>query len=62
MSSGPKQAGDKKPGDQRPEDPNHPGMSPDPAERGRQLGEENADGENCVGTGGHGTRNGGPSV
>jgi hypothetical protein len=62
MSSGPKQAGDKKPGDIRPEDPNHPGMSPDPAERGRQLGEDNADGENCVGTGGHGTRNGGPSA
>ncbi len=34
-------------------------MNPDPAERGRQLGEESADGEHCVGTGGHGIRNGG---
>jgi hypothetical protein len=32
----------------------HPGMNPDPAKRGRKLGEENADGVNCVGTGGHG--------
>ncbi len=32
----------------------HPGMNPNPAERGRQLGEENADGGHSVGTGGHG--------
>jgi len=32
----------------------HPGMNPDPAARGKELGEENADGENCIGTGGHG--------
>ncbi len=29
-------------------------MNPDPAARGKELGEENADGENCIGTGGHG--------
>ncbi len=34
-------------------------MNPDPAERGKELGEENADGEHCIGTGGHGTRSGG---
>jgi hypothetical protein len=32
----------------------HPGMNPDPAERGRQLGHENAHGGHSVGTGGHG--------
>ena len=32
----------------------HPGMNPDPAERGRKLGHENARGGQCVGTGGHG--------
>ncbi len=32
----------------------HPGMNPNPAERGKQLGEENADGGHSVGTGGHG--------
>jgi hypothetical protein len=31
----------------------HPGMNPDPAQRGRQLGRENADGVHSVGTGGH---------
>lgn len=31
----------------------HPGMNPDPVERGRQLGHENAHGGHCVGTGGH---------
>lgn len=36
----------------------HPGMNPDPVERGRQLGHENAHGGRCVGTGGHG-RSGG---
>ncbi len=34
----------------------HPGMNPDPAERGAELGRENADGFNCVGNGGHGAR------
>jgi hypothetical protein len=29
-------------------------MNPDPAERGRKLGHENARGGQCVGTGGHG--------
>jgi hypothetical protein len=33
----------------------HPGMNPDPAQRGKQLGEENAEGLHSVGTGGHGT-------
>jgi hypothetical protein len=55
MSDGPKQAGDKKTNDSQLEDPTHPGMSPDPAERGKQLGHENAQGGQCVGTGGHGT-------
>jgi hypothetical protein len=55
MSDGPKQAGDKKTNDSQPEDPTHPGMSPDPAERGKQLGHENAQGGQSVGTGGHGT-------
>ena len=32
----------------------HPGMNPDPTERGRQLGHENAHGGHSVGTGGHG--------
>ena len=32
----------------------HPGMNPDPAKRGKQLGEENAEGGQSVGTGGHG--------
>ena len=32
----------------------HPGMNPDPVERGRQLGHENAYGGHSVGTGGHG--------
>ena len=32
----------------------HPGMNPDPAERGRQLGHQNAHGGHSVGTGGHG--------
>jgi hypothetical protein len=31
----------------------HPGMNPDPVERGRELGHENAHGGQCVGTGGH---------
>jgi hypothetical protein len=31
----------------------HPGMNPDPAARGKQLGEENALGGQSVGTGGH---------
>jgi hypothetical protein len=31
----------------------HPGMNPDPAERGRQLGHENAHGGHSIGTGGH---------
>jgi hypothetical protein len=54
MSDGPKQAGDKKTDDPKPEDPSHPGMSPDAAERGKQLGHENAEGGQSVGTGGHG--------
>ncbi|CAF1199322.1 unnamed protein product [Adineta ricciae] len=58
MSEGPKQAGDKKTEDHRPEDPSHPGMSPDPAERGKQLGHENAHGGQSVGTGGHGSGSG----
>ncbi|CAF1354863.1 unnamed protein product [Didymodactylos carnosus] len=33
----------------------HPGMNPDPAERGRELGHQNAHGGHSVGTGGHGT-------
>ncbi len=33
----------------------HPGMNPDPAERGRELGHANAHGGQCVGTGGHHT-------
>ncbi|CAF2910696.1 unnamed protein product [Rotaria sp. Silwood2] len=36
----------------------HPGMNPDYAERGRQLGEENACGGHSVGTGGHGNKSG----
>ncbi|CAF3398899.1 unnamed protein product [Rotaria socialis] len=32
----------------------HPGMNPDPIERGRQLGHKNAYGGHSVGTGGHG--------
>ena len=58
MSEGSKQAGDKKTDDQRSEDPSHPGMSPDPAERGKQLGHENAHGGQSVGTGGHGSGSG----
>jgi hypothetical protein len=58
MSEGEKQIGDKKPGDARPEDPTHPGMSPDPAERGKQLGHENAQGGQSIGTGGHGAGSG----
>jgi hypothetical protein len=58
MSDGPQQIGDKKSGDARAEDPSHPGMSPDPAERGKQLGHENAQGGQSIGTGGHGTGNG----
>jgi hypothetical protein len=61
MSDGPQQAGDKQPGDNRTEDPTHPGMAPDPAERGKQLGHENAHGGQSVGTGGHGT-NGTPGI
>jgi hypothetical protein len=60
MSSHPSsQAGAKKLGDKRPEDPSHPGMNPDPAERGKELGEENAYGGQSVGTGGHGKSSGG---
>jgi hypothetical protein len=59
MSSHPSsQNGEKKPAAKRPEDPSHPGMSPDPAERGRELGEENAYGGTSVGTGGHGKASG----
>ncbi|CAF2910066.1 unnamed protein product, partial [Rotaria sp. Silwood2] len=36
----------------------HPGMNPDPAERGKELGEDNAYGGYSVGTGGHGTSSG----
>ncbi|CAF0762391.1 unnamed protein product [Rotaria sordida] len=61
MSEGPKQAGNKQADDKRPEDSSHPGMAPDPAERGKQLGHENAQGGQCVGTGGHGTSSGGCS-
>ena len=61
MSSG-QQLGDKKPGDKQPEDPTHPGMNPDPAERGKQLGHENAQGGQSVGTGGHGTGSGGAGM
>lgn len=32
----------------------HPGMNPDPAQRGAELGHENAEGGHSVGTGGHG--------
>lgn len=62
MSEGTRQAGDKHPDDQQPEDPNHPGMSPDPAERGRQLGHENTYGGQCVGTGGHDTPSGAGNI
>jgi hypothetical protein len=31
----------------------HPGMNPDPAQRGAQLGHENAQGGKSIGTGGH---------
>jgi hypothetical protein len=58
MSDGPQQAGDKKSSDAKAEDPSHPGMSPDPAERGAQLGHENAQGGQSVGTGGHGEGSG----
>ena len=58
MSQAAKQTGDKKPDDKKPEDPSHPGMSSDPAERGKQLGHENAHGGQSVGTGGHGTASG----
>ena len=58
MSEGPKKAGDKQTDDNRQEDPNHPGMSSDPAERGKQLGHENAQGGQSVGTGGHGASSG----
>jgi hypothetical protein len=37
----------------------HPGMNPDPAQRGKELGEENAWGGHSVGTGGHGGVSGG---
>jgi len=33
----------------------HPGMNPDPAARGAELGRENAEGGQSIGTGGHGT-------
>ncbi|CAF3345900.1 unnamed protein product [Rotaria sp. Silwood1] len=59
MSEGPRQSGNKQPGDLRPEDPSHPGMPADSAERGKQLGHENAHGGQSVGTGGHGTSSGG---
>jgi hypothetical protein len=36
----------------------HPGMNPDPAERGRKLGQDNARGGQSVGTGGHGAGGG----
>jgi hypothetical protein len=63
MSEGSKQTGDKKTSDKRPDDPAHPGMNPDPAERGKELGEENAYGAHSTGTGGHGVNNGvGPSM
>ncbi|CAF2731225.1 unnamed protein product [Rotaria sp. Silwood2] len=52
------QVGDKKIDDTRSEDPSHPGMSSDPAERGKELGEENACGGHSVGTGGHGKSSG----
>ncbi|CAF1317061.1 unnamed protein product [Rotaria magnacalcarata] len=48
------ETGDKKPYDIHSEDSSHPGMNPDYAERGKQLGEENAYGSHSVGTGGHG--------
>ena len=32
----------------------HPGMNPDPAQRGAELGHENAQGGHSIGTGGHG--------
>ena len=59
MAQEARQAGDKKIDEHRPEDPSHPGMSPDPVERGKQLGHENAYGGQSVGTGGHGTTSGG---
>lgn len=59
MSTGAHQLGDKQAGDNRAEDPSHPGMSPDPAERGKQLAHENAHGGQSVGTGGHGYSGGG---
>lgn len=34
----------------------HPGMNPDPAVRGAELGHENMEGGHCVGTGGHVTK------
>ena len=58
MSQGGHQIGDKKSADSRSEDPSHPGMSSDPAERGKQLGHENAQGGQSVGTGGHGAGSG----
>ena len=58
MSNEAHQLGDKKPGDSRPEDPTHPGMSPDPVERGKELAHENAHGGQSVGTGGHGASSG----
>ncbi|CAF1306944.1 unnamed protein product [Rotaria sp. Silwood1] len=36
------------------EEEQHPGMNPDPAARGAELGRENAQGGHSVGTGGHG--------
>lgn len=62
MSEGAKQLGDKKSNGGQPEDPTHPGMSPDPAERGKQLGHENAQGGQSVGTGGHGVGSGGAGM
>ena len=58
MSTEGKQAGDKQHDEKKPEDPSHPGMSADPAERGKQLGHENTHGGQSVGTGGHGTTGG----
>ncbi|CAF3723579.1 unnamed protein product [Rotaria sp. Silwood1] len=52
------QTGDKKADDTGSEDPSHPGMNPDYAERGKELGEENACGGHSVGTGGHGKSSG----
>ncbi|CAF5067145.1 unnamed protein product, partial [Rotaria sp. Silwood1] len=42
------------PQDHQSDDSGHPGINPDPVERGKQLGHENAHGGHCVGTGGHG--------